>query len=508
MSEEIEIPATLDRGRYQIERKLGVGGTATVLLALDTRMGVHRAIKILHPRVAKVAANRARFQTEAHAQASLKHPHVLMVHDAIDDEQGVYLVMELAESDSIGDQVMRSGPLSPAQALDVGIAIGAALEAAHAAGLIHRDIKPANILVDKHGSYKLADFGIARDTEREAALTQVGAVMGTWAFMPPEQREDSRRVDARSDIYAFGVTLYALLVGRQSQSLHNKEAWAEAFATVPAGIAAILQRATRLYPEDRYPSMTAMLVDLRQERAALAVAPALAPASPVVAPIVEESRTLSPDVTAQTGSSPPTAARSTWPLFVGIGLVGALILGVGGVWIGVSRPKPKVELTEPPPVATREAAEPVEAPAEVEAPPPKTPAASVSSASTPRSSGEVSTPAAKDRAPATPPRRVIEVIPDSEAPTTPTATASAGASGSTGEPTGRVVVRTVPSGASVSLGGRRLSGSGGAYLLPVGNHTLTLRSAEGEEHRMAVAVTEGGEVELCYSFDTNAACAP
>jgi len=253
MSEEIEIPATLDRGRYQIERKLGVGGTATVLLALDTRMGVHRAIKILHPRVAKVAANRARFQTEAHAQASLKHPHVLMVHDAIDDEQGVYLVMELAESDSIGDQVMRSGPLSPAQALDVGIAIGAALEAAHAAGLIHRDIKPANILVDKHGSYKLADFGIARDTEREAALTQVGAVMGTWAFMPPEQREDSRRVDARSDIYAFGVTLYALLVGRQSQSLHNKEAWAEAFATVPAGIAAILQRATRLYPEDRYP---------------------------------------------------------------------------------------------------------------------------------------------------------------------------------------------------------------------------------------------------------------
>ncbi len=268
MSENVA-PETLDRGRYRIERELGVGGTATVYLATDTRIGVHRAIKLLSPEFARSRQNRARFMNEAHAQAGLKHNNVLMVHDVIDDDQGLYMVMELAESDSLGARVGRTGPLSPKEVAEVGITVGGALSVAHAAGVIHRDIKPANILVDRHGVLKLADFGIARVIDREGELTRTGTVMGTWAYMPPEQRENTHVADARSDIYALGVTLHALLTGRHSPNLHNQEAYAEVFADVDPGLARIIQKATRLYPEDRYPRMDAMVADLRAIVAAL-----------------------------------------------------------------------------------------------------------------------------------------------------------------------------------------------------------------------------------------------
>lgn len=260
--EQDHLPTTLDGGRYIVERVLGAGGTATVLLAEDTRIGVRRAIKILHPQFAKSAESRRRFLNEAHAQAGLAHPNVLMVHDAVEDGETTFLVMELAEKGNLGDRVVEEGVLTPAQAADVGITIGGALAVAHKAGVIHRDIKPANILVDRHGVLKLADFGIARVDGERFHLTRTGSVMGTWAYMPPEQRSDSASVDARSDIYAFGVTLYALLKGRDASDLHNQEGWDRAFAGVPPGMARIIQRATRLYPEDRYPDMDALVEDL------------------------------------------------------------------------------------------------------------------------------------------------------------------------------------------------------------------------------------------------------
>ena len=157
-----------------------------------------------------------------------------MVHDVIEDEQGLYMVMELAESDSVGARVTQSGTLSAREVADVGIAVGNALSAAHAAGVIHRDVKPANILVDRLGALKLADFGIARVLDREQQLTRTGTIMGTWAYMPPEQREETREVDHRADIHALGVTLHALYTGRHSANLHNQEYYAEAFGDMPA----------------------------------------------------------------------------------------------------------------------------------------------------------------------------------------------------------------------------------------------------------------------------------
>ena len=255
---------TLADGRYQIERALGLGGMSVVLAALDTRIGVRRAIKLLSPKYARMPEIRARFQNEAFAQAGLKHSNILMVHDVIEEPNGAfYMVMELAEGGSLAQKVRNTGPLSPRAVAEVGIAIGGALSVAHAAGVIHRDIKPHNILLDSHNVLKLADFGIARVIERDANLTQTGMVIGTLNYMPPEQLESTRTVDARADIYALGVTLYFLLTGRQPSNLHNKETHAEAFRAFPLPLARVLQRTTRYKPEDRYPSCDALVKDLK-----------------------------------------------------------------------------------------------------------------------------------------------------------------------------------------------------------------------------------------------------
>ena len=299
------LPSTLDGGRYVIEKVLGAGGTATVLLAEDTRIGVRRAIKILHPQFAKSAESRRRFLNEAHAQAGLAHPNVLMVHDAVEDGATTFLVMELAERGNLGDRVLEQGVMSPDDVAEVGITIGGALAVAHKAGVIHRDIKPANILVDRHGVLKLADFGIARVDGERFHLTRTGSVMGTWAYMPPEQRTDSASVDARSDIYAFGVTLYALLKGREASDLHNKESWKRAFDGVPAGLARVIQNATRLYPEDRYASMEELVSELQRWRSS-ASAEERSAQVPSLAPIVNPH-----DATDVIGAAAPGRALHT-----------------------------------------------------------------------------------------------------------------------------------------------------------------------------------------------------
>ena len=566
-------PETLDGGRYHVERVIGVGGSATVLLVQDTRMRVQRAIKLLQPQIARVSTHRARFMAEAHAQAKLQHPNILMVHDAIEDAQGVYLVMEYAENGSLGDRVDTSGPMPVEEVLDVGVRVGGALAVAHASGLVHRDIKPANILVDRHGTYKLADFGIALDLGRAEGLTHTAMIMGTWAYMPPEQRQNSHEVDPRSDLYAFGVTLYALVVGRSSANLHNQEGWEAAYAGVPPALAKILQRATRYDPEDRYARVTDMVADLARLQDAFprpavpsSVPPTVPRPSPAAspAPSTPSSPTLGPPASAGPApaepvrAAPPRAAATfvdaaptlsptpvssgwrTGTVLAAVALVGllgvALLLFVGIVWY--VRTPDEVATAAPPQDATV-AAIATQAPTTTgttpgEAPSPvSTPAGSIAATSTgstptgsatadvaprspdaaaPSGSGPSSpvAPAAPTNpagtATTTPARtpRIIAVIPDAAQPGSGAAPVTESAPA---EATGRVVVRTIPSGATVRLRGRTLTpGAGDTYTLSMGSHTLDVSSVSGEQTRLAVAVKAGETVQICYNFDTNASC--
>lgn len=511
----LEIPPTLDAGRYRIEGVIGTGGSATVLLATDSRMGVQRAIKLLHPKVASSPASRARFKAEAHAQADLKHPNVLMVHDAVEDEQGFYLVMELAERDSLDERVYKSGPLPLREVLEVGVTIGGAIAVAHAAGLIHRDIKPANILVDRHGVYKLADFGIARDTGKEKMLTQAGTVMGTWAFMPPEQRVDSSKAEPRADIYAFGVTLYALLTGKESNSLHNQEGWSEAFAGIPPAMAAILQRATRFNPEDRYASMKEMVQDLTALRESIDRG---AP-PPTINRNPKSQNTFHPE------PLPPKPSRSL--VLAGI-LLMAVVFGFSVVmlagWVFWKEAPPEI-LSATEPTAKINVPPPETPPVEPQTTPPVEPKTTPETPPMAPKTTPETTPVLTNPPPTTPPKtqppktdppktdppkadppvhRIITILPEN----TGTTPATSGEPTSS-EVTGTVVIRTVPSGFTVYERGRPLSANTkGNYTLTIGSHTLELRSATEESTRMTVYVKAGQSVAVCYNFDTNSSCAP
>ena len=544
-------PSALDRGRYSVEKVLGTGGTATVLLAHDTRMQVDRAIKVLHPQFARSRSTRARFMNEAHAQAQLKHPNVLMVHDVVEDDQGVYMVMELAENGALGSRIMEEGCLEARQVADIGIHVGEALSVAHAAGLVHRDIKPANILVDRHGVLKLADFGIARVRNLDMTLTRSGSVMGTWAFMPPEQREDSSQVDHRSDIYAFGVTLYALLTGRGTSRLHNREAWDQAYEGVPPGLATIIQRATRLYPEDRFATMAEMVGDLQAWRSSPEGSGpgwgALAdPDEQATRPVPRFHRVAAtavpsdtafgfddtsgsdathqappdaePAPAADTWSDPPTGNPTTapapfpWLMLSGVAggaTVVAALIGIIVVLVfdRATREPPPPQVTDPTALEVVEAAPPVGSPptgsADDPTPPvPEEPPSEVPpEASTPDSRPSKASPSAS-KTDTEPKRRVIKVIP------TRTETPASADTPSTAPPdeTGRLVVRTIPSGAKVLVGGRTPSRKQGAYVLPIGTHTVVLESGAGERHTVPVTIRSGRSVDICYSFDTNSAC--
>jgi tetratricopeptide (TPR) repeat protein len=188
-------------GPYRIESKLGEGGMGEVFRAIDMRLGRAVAIKITREQF------NARFEREARAISSLNHPNICILHDIGPN----YLVMELVEGETIAARLKR-GPLPPEEAIRYARQVAAALEAAHEKGIIHRDLKPGNVMLTRSGA-KVLDFGLAR-LEGDQPLTGERMVMGTPAYMAPEQRED-RPADARTDIYAFGLVFYEMLTGER-----------------------------------------------------------------------------------------------------------------------------------------------------------------------------------------------------------------------------------------------------------------------------------------------------
>ena len=200
-------------GRYRLERPLGHGGMATVYLGRDSELERPVAVKLLAENLAGDAAFRKRFLREARLAARLSHPNVVSVYDAGADADGrPYIVMECVEGETLADLLREHGRLPADQAIGLALQACRGLEHAHAAGLVHRDVKPQNLLLRKDGTLKIADFGIARAAET-TALTQVGTVLGTAAYLSPEQAL-GEEVTSAADVYSLGAVIYELLTGR------------------------------------------------------------------------------------------------------------------------------------------------------------------------------------------------------------------------------------------------------------------------------------------------------
>jgi eukaryotic-like serine/threonine-protein kinase len=213
-----EAPATLQAaltGRYTIERELGRGGMATVYLAKDLRHDRPVALKVLHPDLAR-ALGADRFQREIRLAARLQHPHILTVLDSGNDGGQLWFTMPFVDGESLRDRLRRERQLPIEDALRIAREAAQALHYAHRHEIVHRDIKPENILLTSEGHTLVADFGIARALradEGEERLTETGMMVGTPAYMSPEQASGARELDARTDIYSLGTVLFEMLAG-------------------------------------------------------------------------------------------------------------------------------------------------------------------------------------------------------------------------------------------------------------------------------------------------------
>src|SRR5512139_871525 len=199
-------------GPYQIVAPLGEGGMAAVYKAYQPGMERYVALKVLPRNYADDAQFLARFQREAKLLAQLQHPHILPVFDFGQAEGYTYIVMPFIQSGTLTAQ-LKGTPMPLPRIRQIITQVGEALNYAHARGMIHRDIKPSNILIDESGNCLLTDFGLARMTETEVKITTSGQIMGTPAYMSPEQGTGSA-TDQRSDIYSLGIILYEMLTGR------------------------------------------------------------------------------------------------------------------------------------------------------------------------------------------------------------------------------------------------------------------------------------------------------
>lgn len=259
--------------RYRILEPLGAGGMGEVYRARDTRLERDVAVKVLPARLADDPESRRRFELEARAVASLSHPNVLAIHDFGVEEGTAFAVTELLRGETLRDEMSRAGALPPARAADVARQTAAGLAAAHDQAIVHRDLKPENLFVTADGPLKILDFGLAKTvaadhapgpavTQDLSAATLPGTVLGTAAYMAPEQAHGGE-LDARTDLFALGVILYEMLAGTNpfrretplatlGSILHDHPPRIETVAAgVPAGLAQLVNECLEKDPERR-----------------------------------------------------------------------------------------------------------------------------------------------------------------------------------------------------------------------------------------------------------------
>src|ERR1700758_1244377 len=315
---------------YRIEAKLGSGGMGVVYKAVDSRLGRTAAIKILSTGALNAERER-RFVQEAKAASSLNHPNIVTIYDIdtqeIDGKPVQYIAMEYVAGETLDHLIGKKG-LRIRDVLKYAIQIADALAAAHGAGIIHRDLKPSNVIVTPQGLVKILDFGLAKLTEAGEAdayaetmhgegspLTEEGTILGTVAYMSPEQA-DGKKVDARSDIFSFGSVLYEMATGQRAFAGGSKLSSLSAVlykdpqppsligAAVPPELDRIIARCLKKDPERRWQSMADVKVALEELREEM------------------ESSNLALAI-----PSPAPRARRTIKLWAGVGVLAGVVLG-------------------------------------------------------------------------------------------------------------------------------------------------------------------------------------
>jgi serine/threonine-protein kinase len=294
VAEMIRESITLEKGKYlghyEIIKQIGAGGMGEVYLAKDTKLDRHVAIKILNERLSRDESNLRRFIQEAKAASALNHPNILVIHEIGESETSNYIVSEFIQGKTLRDDFEQSLPNLP-KALDISIQIASALCTAHEAHIVHRDIKPENIMLRPDGFVKILDFGLAKLIEQKAVgfeastvkqnQTAKGVVMGTVKYLSPEQAK-GEIVDARTDIFSFGVVLYEMIAGRTPFA---GESMSETFANLinaeppplarfssntPDELNRIVGKTLRKKRDERYQTMKDLLTDLKSLRENLA----------------------------------------------------------------------------------------------------------------------------------------------------------------------------------------------------------------------------------------------
>jgi serine/threonine protein kinase len=273
-------------GHYQITSQLGKGGMGEVFQAKDQKLGRDVAIKVLPDEFAKDSDRVARFQREAKVLASLNHPNIAAIHGLEESGGTNFLVLELVEGDTLADRLRRGG-MPVEESLKLALQIAEALEAAHEKGVIHRDLKPSNIKVTEDGKVKVLDFGLAKayagDKEEvnlsnsptlSDAATQQGVILGTAAYMSPEQAR-GKPVDRRADIWAFGCVLFEMLAGRAAFSgkdvtdilaavIRSEPEWDSLPVNLHRRLREVLERCLKKDAKDRYRDIYDVKVDIQR----------------------------------------------------------------------------------------------------------------------------------------------------------------------------------------------------------------------------------------------------
>ncbi len=314
---------------YQILEKLGEGGMGVVYKARDLRLDRLVCIKILHPEQLKDESRKQRFIQEAKSASSLNHPNIVTIHE-IDQADGTdFMVMEFVAGKTL-QQLIPNGGMPVADVLKYAIPIARALAAANAAGIIHRDVKPGNIMVGANGMVKVLDFGLAKLTAQEVSAedetqvrqghTEEGTIVGTAAYMSPEQAQ-GKPVDGRSDIFSFGAVLYEMISGRRAFQGANKVSTLAAIlekepaplaardSRIPRELERVVMRCLRKDPERRFQTMGDLRVALEE--------------------LKEESD--SGKLTAAPSGNPPVPIARSRPWFVPV--VSAFVLLAAGAWL-------------------------------------------------------------------------------------------------------------------------------------------------------------------------------